>query len=273
MSVRCLSWAAVLLFLIPGRLVAEPPAHRWLAKGLSEAQFHQVLDVVESTYARILASRGVRFVIERRWNDDASNATPFSGASFMGLSMSGGLARVRGMTQDALALVACHELGHLLGGYPNNEGQADYFATAKCLREIFTQPAARVFSKVEAIDATAEKACRQAFRQTSERDICIRSAMAALSASVATTGWSDDEPAPSLATPDAFQTTVTDGRHANRQCRLDTQFQGALCSKRSSEQFSDTDPVPGACTEAEHFSLGLRPRCWYLPPERPHEAP
>ena len=184
----------------------------------------------------------------------------------MGLSMSGGLARVRGITQDALALVACHELGHLLGGSPQNEGQADYFATAKCLREIFAQPAARLFSRLDAIDATARRACRRAFRRTADRGTCMRSAMAAVSASAATTGWGDDDPAPSLGTPDPFETTVTDDRHANRQCRLDTQFQGALCSKRATEDFSDTDPAAGACTEVEHFSLGLRPRCWYLPP-------
>jgi hypothetical protein len=257
---------SVLLLLFPGRLVAEAP------HDVSEAQFHEVLDVVESTYARILAPRGIRFVIERRWSDDAANATPYSSASFIGLTISGGIARVRGMTQDALALVACHELGHLLGGYPqanpglSNEGQADYFATAKCLREVFAQPAARFFSRLEAVDATARSACSHAFRGKAERATCLRSAMAAVSASVATAGWGDDDPAPSLGTPDPFQTTVTDDRHTTRQCRLDTQFQGALCSKRSTEDFSDTDPVAGACTEVEHYSLGLRPRCWYVPP-------
>jgi hypothetical protein len=263
-----LRFVTVLLLLFPCRLVAEPPR----ASGLTEAQFHQVLDVVEATYTRILGPRGMKFIVERRWSDDTANAAPFSGASFMGLSISGGLARVRGMTQDALALITCHELGHLLGGYPqanpgqSNEGQADYFATAKCLREIFAQPAAHLFSRLEAIDATAQTACARAFHVTAERSTCVRSAMAAVSASAATTGWGDDDPAPSLGTPDPFQTTVTDDRHANRQCRLDTQFQGALCSKRSTDPFSDTDPVAGACTELEHFSLGLRPRCWYLPP-------
>jgi len=242
-------------------------------RGLSEFQFNQVLDDVESTYAPVVAKRNLKFIIERRWHDGAVNSSPFRDGEVIGISISGGIARAHGMNQDALALVACHELGHLLGGFPlsepgiSNEGEADYFATAKCLRRVFDSPVAEHFTRLPPTDRTARQACATVFSSEHDRTICVRSAMAALSASPMTSTWSDNEPPAALNTPDPYRTSVTDGRHMPRQCRLDTQFQGALCAKPADEDFSDTNPVVGACTLAEHFKVGTRPRCWYEPSE------
>jgi hypothetical protein len=241
--------------------------------GVNEAQFTEVLDVIEAVYGPLIEHRGLKFIIQRDWSDDTVDAMPFSSSSFMGLTMYGGLARYRGMTQDSFALVACHELGHLLGGFPQgnlglaNEGQADYFATSKCLRRIFAEPTTNSFSRLSFIDPTAEKACAGVFKESSSRGICVRSAMAALSASVMTTGWGNEPEIPAFDTPDPYRTTVTDDRHMPKQCRLDTQFQGALCAKSVDEDFSNTGPEPGACTQSQGFTVGLRPRCWYYPPK------
>jgi hypothetical protein len=259
---RCLELTVYILFAAQGRPQAAP--------GLDEAQFHQVLDAIERVYAPVVAKRSKQLVIERQWADDDQNATPFIGATIMGLTISGGIARARGMTQDGFALVACHELGHLLGGLPqstpgmSSEGQADYFATAKCLRRVFESPLARLFSRLPAVDPTAKKACARVFGPGRATEVCIRTAMAALSVSPATVGWGH-EPEASFDTPDGFRTMVTDDRHMPRQCRLDTQFQGALCAKPATDDFSETDPVQGACTQSERFTVGLRPRCWYQP--------
>lgn len=55
----------------------------------------------------------------------------------------GGLARIDGMTKNALAALVCHEFGHILGGAPfqktpgaewsSSEGQSDFFAASECL--------------------------------------------------------------------------------------------------------------------------------------------
>jgi Zn-dependent protease with chaperone function len=54
--------------------------------------------------------------------------------------MFGGLARDPLVTKDGFSAVICHEIGHHIAGAPrkgfswaSNEGQADYFATTKCL--------------------------------------------------------------------------------------------------------------------------------------------
>lgn len=37
------------------------------------------------------------------------------------------------VSEDILALVICHELGHIYGKSPHNEGMADYYAVKNCL--------------------------------------------------------------------------------------------------------------------------------------------
>ena len=55
----------------------------------------------------------------------------------------GGFARLEGMTLDGLAVTACHEIGHGIGGAPfkesgsSMEGQSDYYATKVCLPIVF----------------------------------------------------------------------------------------------------------------------------------------
>lgn len=55
----------------------------------------------------------------------------------------GGFARLEEMTLDGLAVTACHELGHGIGGMPyklsgkSQEGQADYYSTNICLPVVF----------------------------------------------------------------------------------------------------------------------------------------
>lgn len=81
------------------------------------------------------------------WNLDVVHAsyssTEKEGHSEHHIFLFGGFMRQQWMTKDSLALTACHELGHGLGGDPykdsgsSTEGQADYYATDKCLKVVF----------------------------------------------------------------------------------------------------------------------------------------
>ena len=68
---------------------------------------------------------------------------PKRNLNFYKVIMFGGLARRPEITADGFLLVVCHELGHHLAGYPfiddwaANEGQADYFATQSCTKNIW----------------------------------------------------------------------------------------------------------------------------------------
>lgn len=236
------------------------------ALGISEAEFHAVLDKVEPIYAPIIAAKGAKLVVERKWDDATVNAYAFQQGKEWHIAMFGGLARHQAVTAEGFALVACHEIGHHIGGFPKkswatNEGGADYYATLKCLR--------RVFPGLEAakpLDPTAAAACERLFPAEKDRFLCQAGSMAGLSIANLFMALRPGTPQPKFETPDPGVVSRTNDNHPAAQCRLDTYFQGAVCTASLAAEQSNSDPVPGACTKAAGFNDGLRPRCWYKPP-------
>lgn len=240
-------------------------------KGLTEAQFNQVIDKIEGIYAPIIAGLGGKLQIERRWTDDTVNAYAQRLGDVYKVSMFGGLARHEAVTQDGFALVVCHELGHHLGGAPkkgarwaSNEGQADYYGNLKCLRRVFSSGTG-MFTRAAANDEVAQKACSQSFSSASERALCLRESMAGVSLGTLLNILGGGTTPPQFDTPDTSVVEATDDNHPAAQCRLDTYFQAALCARPWTETMSDTDPNVGSCTRSQGFSVGLRPQCWYKP--------
>lgn len=239
--------------------------------GLTEAQFNQVLDKIQGLYAPIIKARGGVLKIERRWTDDTVNAYAQRIGNTYQISMFGGLARQEAVTQDGFALVACHELGHHLGGAPkvsswaSNEGESDYFGALKCLRRVFNSPGSAVFTRLESNDAVAQKACDAQFQSASDRAVCVRSSAAGVSLGTLLNILGGGSVTPKLDTPDNSVVDTTDDSHPAAQCRMDTYFQAALCARPWNDSMSDTDPNVGACTRSQGFSVGLRPLCWYKP--------
>jgi hypothetical protein len=239
-------------------------------KGITEAQFKDVLAVVQSVYAPIIAARGGKLSIEADWSDDTVNAYANQSGTTWVIHMYGGLARHQAVTQDGFAMVACHELGHHLGGFPKvsswaaNEGQADYYAPSKCMRRLYGSARAKSFTR-PAVSAAVVQACAGAWRGAPDRAMCERNAAAGLSLATLLASLGGD-PAPSVDTPDRSRVTETNDAHPAAQCRLDTYFQGALCAKSATEDFGQAEPNAGACTRSQGFVVGIRPRCWYKPP-------
>ena len=238
------------------------------AAGISEAMFNDVLDKIQKVYGPIIASKGGKLIINRRWTDDTVNASANQSGRNWYLNMYGGLARHRAITWDGMALVACHELGHHIGGYPKegdwatNEGASDYFATLKCMRRMYdgSQGAGQM-------DPVGEKGCAAQYPKGAARNLCQKGTMAGVSVVALFQDLSPQNPAPSLGTPDTSQVDQTNDDHPAGQCRLDTYLQGSICTAKLTDELSDSSPVPGACTMAGGFSTGLRPRCWYKPPK------
>lgn len=244
-------------------------------KGLKEEQFNQVLDLVESVYRPIIAAQGAQLEIQRLWKDGTVNAMATRQGNKYILKMFGGLARHQAVTQDGFTVVACHEMGHHIGGAPkmsrlggtwaSNEGQSDYFGTLKCMRRLFLDPASTSFTRNKASDPVAEKACADSFRNPQEQAVCLRGAMAGMSVSMLFKIMRQEPKEPGFDTPDAAVVSRTDDKHPGTQCRLDTYYQGALCQKPWTEDVDHKDPAKGACTHSDGFAVGLRPLCWYKP--------
>jgi len=126
----------------------------------------------------------------------------------------GGLAKMLDMTLDGLALIACHELGHGLGGAPykdsgsSQEGQADYYATKTCLPVLFKYLVSPI------------------------QDYEVR-AMEALKSSIAFYKINGD--ITSISTPSTEIATKLDSRdffYPSAQCRLDTSINGIFQKER-----------------------------------------
>lgn len=245
------------------------------ALGITESSFEAVLTRVESIYAPIFAAKGKKLRVNRKWADDTVNAGAMQFNDTWVINMYGGLARHKAVTAEGFALVACHEIGHHIGGYPKtdalwptNEGGSDYFATLKCLRRALTGE-----EDASKLEPAAVRACQAAFASEPERKLCRLGALAGMSIAALFQDLRGQRVPPSYATPDPTVVAKTNDSHPDTQCRLDTYFQGALCAKSPDEGQADGASGPGACTAAQGHSTGLRPRCWYKAPVGQATAP
>lgn len=176
--------------------------------GISKPRFNRLLTLFEKFFSPYAQSMGREFEIlsdfhvdwaqafARRWEKDQ-------------LIVYGGVARIPGMTEDALALVLCHEVGHLYGRSPfgdshnqlSVEGQADYWATSHCFEKIIPVLEISDFSL---------------------RDRGIKASL------IITSYFASNRnlPPPQIETPDGSIAEETLKIHPSPQCRLDTLIRG-----------------------------------------------
>ncbi len=256
-----------------------------LASGhMSEMDYKRILQVVYQTYEPIFLKYGFgRFQIENRWTDNTVNAmadiVPAKDSSggtspIRMIHMYGGLARHPLMTREGFILVACHEIGHHLGGYPrydgkgwaSNEGESDYFSTSKCARIVFGQMNTHLaWLEHSHVDFQVRVQCNASFSSdVNQAAICMRSSMAGLSLARTLASLNGTPPTVNFASRDASVVAQTYDSHPRAQCRLDTYFQGAICQKSEWDRFG-SGPGFGAC-EARYSARGTRPACWYHDP-------
>ncbi len=247
--------------------------------GINESQFNKVMDKMIKLFSGAVASTGRKFEIDRRWSDATVNA--YAEQKTPGVDrivMFGGLARHPETTEDAMALVACHELGHHLGGAPrksssitgalswaSNEGQADYWGTMKCLRRYFEGEDNTLAIKNLKIPDEVQKSCQIIYKNADELAICQRAAMAGLALGKLLNAVVNGKRAVNFNTPDGSVVTKTYDEHPQAQCRLDTFFQASLCDHGFAESVSSTDANTGVCSLHNGDRKGNRPLCWFKP--------
>lgn len=268
--------------------------------GLTREQFDSVINRVQNVYAPIIQKMGATLIVQRLWSDTdyakdfdgtvmTSGGKPMSGATLNAFAtrsddhkkfavyMFGGLARHPSVTEDGFAMVICHEIGHHLGGFPRkinttgkmswaaNEGQADYFATMKCMRKVFENDTSMPEMPSDArIVKAIQDQCSVEHKSSDEINLCIRDTVAGQSLAEL---FADllNSTAPRVDTPTKMEVSKTSDAHPDAQCRLDTYFAGAVCGVSDQINFSQTGPVQGACAEEGSRTFGARPRCWYKP--------
>ncbi len=262
--------------------IGEHVKHNLKTDSVTEADFNRILDKVEQVYAPIIRSYGGNLLIRRKWSDGTVNAYANREGSNYTVEMFGGLARHRTITDDAFTLVACHEVGHHIGGVPrysdqggtwaSTEGQSDYFAVTKCLRKIFLDEENDDIVKGMKIDPLVKTKCESQFSIPNDIAICKRISMAGLSSASLFADMSGQS-FPRFETPDRNVVTRTYESHPAFQCRLDTYFQGANCIIGENEEIGQSDPNVGTCNREQKFTEGLRPLCWFKPPSGGDDPP
>ncbi len=164
----------------------------------------------------------------------------------------GGIARVPGMNEEAWALIACHETGHLLGGEPYSrldwnpwssaEGQCDYFAASECLKN---------YRRAFQLESEVNPECVASFDDAQAQRDCSFTMKAAQGFAKMLEFLSQYRESYSIETPD--QSTVTQiifNSYPSPQCRVDTIVAGAFCELKEGK----------ARCESE---ASQRPACWF----------
>ncbi|WP_437288901.1 trypsin-like peptidase domain-containing protein [Sorangium sp. So ce406] len=202
---------------------------------------------------------------------------------------------------DIASFIACHEIGHALGGFPfkrspaqhrqveglatgqygtvsSAEGQADYFATKECLPRLWSTEREVNALFRGTVTEYAKARCDAAWEGVDAQDLCYRIAAVAEGFGRWARRPGDSRPVPDLSTPHTDEVTLTEANNPPLQCRVDTLLQGALCPTKFRgtaipgliqpyDQVLTYSPeveaaaAPDSCTEG----TGSRPRCWFAP--------
>ncbi len=256
------------------------------ATGISEETFNSIMDRIEKIYAPIIESKGGKLDLRRLWTDGTVNASAERIGDTYRVNMYGGMARHELITADGFMLVACHEVGHHLGGKPKYsnwwpigseswasvEGQSDYFGTAKCMRKMFLDMSEEELLAFEKNNAFAEKKCNEVYSEEKDQTMCVRNAIAGVVLGDVLGSLSESEPV-NLETPSVDEFAGVNQKHPKAQCRADTYFQGALCSIGHDVEFSNDNQLTGACVAESGFENGMRPKCWFNPKKKATRRP
>lgn len=149
---------------------------------------------------------------------------------------------------EELAVIFCHELGHVMGGAPeisafnSVEGQADYFATSICMKEIYQSGLLKV-KEFKSLSSEWDLCDRY---HTEEQDIriCVNSLF--YSIKVLSKIYSDDSLNLNIKDENIVPRTLF--TYPSKNCRVQSIVQGALCD------------LKGNCDSGRQ----RRPSCWFF---------
>ena len=188
-----------------------------------------------------------------------------------------GLFQTSRLTPDGLRMLICHELGHLFGGAPRrnvppewdgpsahdglslmtSEGQADYYASLVCFKKLLALEAPdSPRPDYQRVGIRLKHKCEiEAGFKNNELQMCLRAGLAGEDFLKLTFEFPiscekfDDSIAPGL---------IRDF-YPDRQCRLDTILNGALCSEKQ-VLVLDFDQMENNGCDQEYAK---RPACWF----------
>ncbi len=238
--------------------------------GVTSGQYEELIRKVHMEFAPDFKAVNRDLEVISAWRSAEVQAYASSNGKIDQVVVNGGMARHPLMNRDALTLIICHELGHHIGGAPQAlfftgrtvEGQADYFATLKCLRRLFAHDDNKNFLSDDSVDPYILKECNSSFELNRDVAICVRSALASKTVGNVTAEVQRKK-FPRFDTPDQTRVERLIHGHTGPQCRLDTYLAGVFCPVQVSLDLSPLDLDVGACSRWFGQKRGARPLCWY----------
>lgn len=169
-------------------------------------------------------------------------------ATHLAVVLNTGLLNSPRLSPDALRMIVCHELGHLFGGRPRKsipmewdgpidedgfsfmsaEGQADYYASFVCFRELV-----KTQEGEDIVSVDWNRVGPLLFQKCSADNLCLRAAIGGLDF----LNLVQDFPISCESHDPKVTTMLIRDSYPERQCRLDTLIEGAR--------------------------FGQRPKCWF----------
>ncbi len=263
-----LTYKAMANFLPPNDFLIKR-GHK-AADSLIFQTYSQMAQEINSLYAARMAEEGAELNFEIEVSNSKVNAFARREEGAMKqwkIIFTAGMLRHNSMTPTVFSGIYCHELGHHLGGSPfrsnghwaSAEGQADYFASNDCLKNILLNSKLLKLSKAPVTDFIKEK-CSTIFQSQERLEVCYQSSIVItkVAAFLSRLGGRRGRrlPKPSITKRDQSTAYSTIYKYPSRQCRVDTFFEGALCS----EYFYGED---SNCPSSSEAYQGARPKCWF----------
>lgn len=237
--------------------------------GLSEAEFNRAMDIIEKMYQEEVEKQGGTLNVFRNWQDDTVNSFAYRDGDVWTIDMMGGYARHPLNTFDGQLMLACHEMGHHVGGAPlkgthwaSAEGQSDYYANLVCLKKIMESDNNKEIVAKMNVPEIVKEQCASVYKKEKDQYLCQRVTMAGW---VMNQVWTDGQVPFDFSTPDKTVVPTTQTWHPDYQCRIDTSLQAALCTEKIVNLTLDNqDPSIGTCNKKNGYDIGMRPTCWYI---------
>lgn len=269
---------------IPEHLVPDPiPSNSGFDHdGITKEEFEERNGLARKIFNPFAEKFGGKLEVIEYWDKSEINASALKIGSEWKVYMYGGLARVKGMTPDAFTVVLCHELGHLVGGYPYhdghsgvsgmaNEGNSDYYGVFDCFYRLFKDDKEKNEQEEKMATEKVKNLCQNAHKDKTRQQICMRSMAGGLKVwQVIMDALGQDSKDLAIGKKDPAVVSKTDNFHPEPQCRINTTTAGSLCPKTyyKDDVFPTTleemDKLTCNANETgQDYMKGSRPQCWF----------
>jgi hypothetical protein len=254
-------------------------------------EFGALIDQIISKFQSSAQVHGAVFSYEINWNSSGIGAFTqrLNNGTVWQISFYDGILRLPFATNDVITLIACHEIGHHIGGFPFKEngwaaaeGQADYFSTHACAPKLWIDQKEKNAAFRTKVSSQLAVKCNESFSEEWRRDICYRSAVA-MESMVLYEGYGTKKP-PALALKEKTTVPTTLLMHPSPQCRIDTQMAAIFCplafdfayipghfSRGENTRTAELDSQRFICSNKSGRAVAARPRCWFAPLEEENE--